>query len=765
MKLANLSKEELINEIQRLNNRVEDMDKEILDLRLKHMPVEAGNLYKEVFLDGVRVGVTIINKDKKIIYANRQAIEILQMNKNELLGRYSTDSIWNMVDEKGVLLEPEAQPSNITLRTGKPQNKVIRAIYADDPKKMRWLSIKTYAIFAPGHDKVNEVISTLIDITDQRIAEESLLHQIEFNDTLIGTANAMIVGLDERANITVFNNFSEIITGYKKKEVAAKNWFDMFISGADTKRVMKVFGDVWNGDNVHRGNENVVLCKDKNEKLIRWHNSMVKDNNGKTVSVLAIGVDITEEKKAKEEIQNKSEQIASQNAEYITLNKELRESNEKLENTIIKFKESEEKYRNLFEGVADALLVADLETHKLIDCNKQAQKLTGFTYKELMTLYAEDLHPQGLIEETMKIFKLQKEGKSIVVESEVLNRNGIRIPVEINAMIAVLKGRKVLMGVFRDITEQKEVLRLLRESETRFTAFMDNLPGAVFIRDDRSTALYVNEEMDKLFGARAWIGKDVYSVFSAEQADKFVADDQKALQEGFMKVIEKLTDVSGKEHVFETRKFAINRKDNAAWLGGIAMDITEKYQAEEDLKFSLQTSKDIVKSIPSGLFIFQFEKPDKLFLIDGNPESEKLTGIKVTEWLGKEFNEIWPDAKNTGMTLAYLKVVKTGETFKTEEQHYKDKRLKGAFRIHAFKIPGERLAVSFENITERKKYERELEKHKNHLEELVKKRTQEIEKRKVQLERMNKLFVGREFRIKELRDKVKELEEQLKLKF
>ena len=60
-------------------------------------------------------------------------------------------------------------------------------------------------------------------------------------------------------------------------------------------------------------------------------------------------------------------------------------------------------------------------------------------------------------------------------------------------------------------------------------------------------------------------------------------------------------------------------------------------------------------------------------------------------------------------------------------------------------------------ITERKRAEEELNKHREHLEELVKDRTKELEEKNAELERMNKLFVGRELRIKELKEKIKRL--------
>ena len=65
------------------------------------------------------------------------------------------------------------------------------------------------------------------------------------------------------------------------------------------------------------------------------------------------------------------------------------------------------------------------------------------------------------------------------------------------------------------------------------------------------------------------------------------------------------------------------------------------------------------------------------------------------------------------------------------------------------------------DITERKKTEEELAKHRDHLEELVLDRTKELEEKNKELKSYNRLFEGRELRIKELRDKVKEMEKKL----
>ena len=54
--------------------------------------------------------------------------------------------------------------------------------------------------------------------------------------------------------------------------------------------------------------------------------------------------------------------------------------------------------------------------------------------------------------------------------------------------------------------------------------------------------------------------------------------------------------------------------------------------------------------------------------------------------------------------------MKTGQTYRTENKIYKDNRLEGAFKIHAFKLPGNKLAVAFDNISEIRKNEEERER-------------------------------------------------------
>jgi len=124
-------------------------------------------------------------------------------------------------------------------------------------------------------------------------------------------------------------------------------------------------------------------------------------------------------------------------------------------------------------------------------------------------------------------------------------------------------------------------------------------------------------------------------------------------------------------------------------------------EREAQLRESFQTSADLVQAIPSGLYLYQFSPPDRFALIRGNPEAERLTGLHAEDWLGRELEEIWPSSARSGIKATYLGVMQTGETFAGEDVLLADERLAGKFRVRAFALPGARLAVAFEDVTDR----------------------------------------------------------------
>ncbi|MBT8341488.1 MAG: PAS domain S-box protein [Desulfatitalea sp.] len=151
----------------------------------------------------------------------------------------------------------------------------------------------------------------------------------------------------------------------------------------------------------------------------------------------------------------------------------------------------------------------------------------------------------------------------------------------------------------------------------------------------------------------------------------------------------------------------------------MAQDITDRKQADINFKASLQMADDIVRHIPFGILIYQFVAPDKLYLKSGNSEAEKMTGRKLADMVGMELKDSWEGAEEIGLAKSYLDVMLTGKNYETDEIFYKDKKLAAFFRVCAFPLPNDLLAITFENITEKKLAEKELHRAKAYSEKLI----------------------------------------------
>ncbi|MBI5816721.1 MAG: PAS domain S-box protein [Nitrospinae bacterium] len=118
-------------------------------------------------------------------------------------------------------------------------------------------------------------------------------------------------------------------------------------------------------------------------------------------------------------------------------------------------RESETRYRSLMEQAGDAILLAT-EDARIIDANRMAERLFGRTKKELTMLRAPDIIPDDLRSQSVTMFRSMWEtGGAVVSEREVLGASGKRVPVSITGSIITAGGKKVALGIFRDMTEQR----------------------------------------------------------------------------------------------------------------------------------------------------------------------------------------------------------------------------------------------------------------------------------------------------------------------
>ncbi|MCD4774107.1 MAG: PAS domain-containing protein [Bacteroidales bacterium] len=200
-------------------------------------------------------------------------------------------------------------------------------------------------------------------------------------------------------------------------------------------------------------------------------------------------------------------------------------------------------------------------------------------------------------------------------------------------------------------------------------------------------------------------------------------------------------------------------------LLSILEDVTQK---EEALKLSNENFLQVVSNITTVVWKADIGKNGAFENTYSSPVLDELlelpAGTMKNDW-DKYFGYIKPEYLEHVNNAFKEAIISPGKQIDCEYEvlknngqtawfHSKGKCFEKNEKLHVF--------GSTVNITERKQAEKELTKHREHLEKLVKERTKELEEKNKELERFNNLFVNREFRIKELRDKVKELEKKNK---
>ena len=126
-----------------------------------------------------------------------------------------------------------------------------------------------------------------------------------------------------------------------------------------------------------------------------------------------------------------------------------------------------------------------------------------------------------------------------------------------------------------------------------------------------------------------------------------------------------------------------------------------------ELKDTLQSSADIVNAVPSGLLIFKFQPPDKFVLESSNPGAQKLLGGLLDHLMNRDLGSILAEKGNGGLMSRLVQVLDTGNNFESEYciEAGENRR---CIRFRAFKLPGIKLGVVFDDITHQRKIENDL---------------------------------------------------------
>ncbi|MBN2637453.1 MAG: PAS domain S-box protein [Bacteroidales bacterium] len=199
--------------------------------------------------------------------------------------------------------------------------------------------------FVPEKDATENVVSVVIiarDITERKLAEKELAKYREKLEELVkertveleearnkaqqylDIAGVMLVAINADQEITLINQRGCEVLEVDYHEIIGKNWFNTFVPKKDRKSVKQGFKMLMSGQREQvEYYENPVVTQNGEERLIAWHNILLHDENGNINGTLSSGEDITERKKAEEQIKQLNNDLQNRATELQIVNKEL----------------------------------------------------------------------------------------------------------------------------------------------------------------------------------------------------------------------------------------------------------------------------------------------------------------------------------------------------------------------------------------------------------------------------------------------------------
>jgi len=180
------------------------------------------------------------------------------------------------------------------------------------------------------------------------------------------------------------------------------------------------------------------------------------------------------------------------------------------------------------------------------------------------------------------------------------------------------------------------------------------------------------------------------------------------------------TKVLGLLEIFEdveTREYTpdeIRLAESLASQGAVAIENSLLYQerkrTENILRASEQKFKNIIQQSPMGIHLYELKEDNRLIFTGANSASDRLLGADHVQFIGKTIEEAFPGLADTEVPERYRDAAKNGAIWRTEQIDYNEGWICGAFEVAAFQTEPGKMAVFFNEITERKQMEEALRK-------------------------------------------------------
>jgi len=315
-------------------------------------------------------------------------------------------------------------------------------------------------------------------------------------------------------------------------------------------------------------------------------------------------------------------------------------------------RESEERFRAVFETAADAIFMADAESGIIISVNASAARLVGLPPEEIIGRHQSELHPKDEVDTYRKIFRDHADaGGGMRTELCVMRADGSRVPVEISASVAKVHGRNTLFGIFRDITERKHAEEALREKTTMLDNILRSARDVAIATTDLDFRItYYNPMAEKFFGYTAAdvVGKTVMEMHTKEKValERFEEAIQVVQRDGCYNYSITQDTEDGPRHLDSYVEGVFNPDGELVGFSLFSRDVTERKEAEEALRQSEARYQELFDSVMEGIGLVDQDEVVRFC----NPAFAKIfEADSAEELLGRNLISLLPEEQRDNL--------------------------------------------------------------------------------------------------------------------
>jgi two-component system CheB/CheR fusion protein len=517
-------------ELQSSNEELESSNEELQSSNeeLHTSIVEAQKLQEQLslILNSSDDGILGLDINGEHTFVNAAAVRMLGYSINELVGK-NGHKLWHHTNQEGAHVPKNECHLHSSIKAG----------YSARSEDLFWrkdgTSFKVEVLQNPvvkGQQIIGAVLS-FRDITEKNTLKKMAEHEHELAQLYMDTSGMLVMKLDTQGNIELMNAKGCKLLKLPSNEIIGKNWFEHFVPLNLRDAFKKAFFEIMsNGEQLTSTYKNVIINADKEQRLISWTNSLVKDENGVVTGIVSSGLDIT------------NEAALSQ-----------------------KLFEQENLYKLTFEEADIGIAHVSLDGN-WIDTNDYLSKLLGYTKKEFQKISVKKItHPDDVDNDKIMLQELLgKKRSSYHKEKRYIHKNGKVIWVSLNVVLLFndLNEPLYFLKIIRDISEIKLLMYQLQIEKNELNRIIKFTPIPIIIHNIEGEIILLNQAWEQSTGytideipTMKQLGNKLYKNYPSEQQKIYQDDYKKSNTMPSMEHI--ITAKSGEQRIWQLKSVAL----------------------------------------------------------------------------------------------------------------------------------------------------------------------------------------------------------------